>query len=138
MCGDGAGWLFAWPKTLRGSSTAPPEVSVVVHRPARRSSDDEVTFGAGRGRIEVVNRNGQPLSLDKYLTPVRDLRHPQPEHVEPLLDAIDEVLAALRTAGVEPFLAYGTLLGAVREGRLLGHDSDADLGYVSRHTTRST
>ena len=40
------------------------------------------------------------------------------------------------TAGVEAFLAYGTLLGAVREGRLLGHDSDADLGYVSRHTTR--
>ena len=24
--------------------------------------------------------------------------------------------------------------GAVREGRLIGHDSDADLGYVSEHT----
>ncbi len=41
---------------------------------------------------------------------------------------------ALRKAGIEPFLAYGTLLGAVREGKLIGHDSDADLGYVSRHT----
>ena len=40
--------------------------------------------------------------------------------------------------GIEPFLAYGTLLGAVREGAVLGHDSDADLGYVSRHSTPST
>jgi len=36
-------------------------------------------------------------------------------------------------AGVEAFPAYGTLLGAVRDGALIGHDSDADLGYVSRH-----
>ena len=28
-------------------------------------------------------------------------------------------------------MAYGTLLGAVREKRFLGHDSDADLAYVS-------
>ena len=48
------------------------------------------------------------------------------------MHAIEVVLDALREAGVEAFLAYGTLLGAVREGKLLGHDSDADLGYVSR------
>ena len=36
--------------------------------------------------------------------------------------------------GVEAFPAYGTLLGAVREQDLIGHDNDADLGYVSRHT----
>ena len=50
------------------------------------------------------------------------------------MHAIEVVLEALRDAGIEAFLAYGTLLGAVREGKLLGHDSDADLGYVSRHT----
>ena len=48
------------------------------------------------------------------------------------MDAIDRVLDALREVGIEAFLAYGTLLGAVRDGRLIGHDSDADLGYVSR------
>ena len=55
------------------------------------------------------------------------------EHVAPLLDSIEEVLAALPEAGVEAFPAYGTLLGAVREQDFIGHDSDADLGYVSGH-----
>ena len=55
------------------------------------------------------------------------------EHVAPLLDSIEEVLAALAEAGIEAFPAYGTLLGAVREQHLIGHDSDADLGYVSGH-----
>ncbi len=31
--------------------------------------------------------------------------------------------------------AYGTLLGAVRNGRLIGHDNDIDLSYVGRETT---
>ena len=43
------------------------------------------------------------------------------------------MLDALTEAGVAAFPAYGTLLGAVRGGKLIGHDSDADLGYVSRH-----
>ena len=51
-----------------------------------------------------------------------------------MLDAIDEVVAALRGVGVEAFLAYGTLLGAFRDGKVIGNDSDADLGYVSHHT----
>jgi hypothetical protein len=51
--------------------------------------------------------------------------------VEPLLKAIRTVLDAIDSAGIEAFLAYGTLLGAIREKRFLGHDSDADLAYVS-------
>ena len=57
-----------------------------------------------------------------------------PSTSKPLLDSIEEVLGALKKAGIDAFPAYGTLLGAVREGRLIGHDSDADLGYVSDHT----
>ena len=56
------------------------------------------------------------------------------EHVKPLLDSTEQVLAALHEAGVEAFPAYGTLLGAIREQNFIGHDNDVDLGYVSRHT----
>jgi len=50
-----------------------------------------------------------------------------------LVAATRSVLEALESAGVKPFLGYGTLLGAIREGAVLGHDSDADVCYVSDH-----
>ena len=38
--------------------------------------------------------------------------------------------AAAREAGVTPFLMWGTLLGCVREGKLLPHDRDIDVGIL--------
>ncbi|SHG04638.1 LicD family protein [Jatrophihabitans endophyticus] len=35
--------------------------------------------------------------------------------------------------GLDVFLSYGSLLGAVREGGAIAHDDDLDLGYLSRH-----
>ncbi|MCW2817451.1 MAG: Methyltransferase type 11, partial [Marmoricola sp.] len=74
-----------------------------------------------------------PLAMDKSGRMAQTFDTRSAAHVEPLLDAVEQVLAALDEAGIDAFLAYGSLLGAVREGHLIGHDSDADLGYVSRH-----
>ncbi len=127
--------VVAWPKGLRRFLDGRARVSVVVHSTGEVLYDQEHTFGTSTARIEVVDRDGNPLATDKTGKLVKTFANRSSEHVAPLLDATAEVLEALGKAGVEPFLAYGTLLGAVREGRLLGHDSDADLGYVSRHTT---
>ncbi len=127
--------FVAWPKGLVRFLDGTAQVSVVVHSTGEVLYDRAHSFGTSTGRIEVVDRDGNPLATDKTGKLVKTFGNRSAEHVSPLLDAVAEVLAALGRAGVEPFLAYGTLLGAVREGRLLGHDSDADLGYVSRHTT---
>ena len=37
--------------------------------------------------------------------------------------------------GSPPSLAYGSMLGAVRSGHLIGHDMDIDLAYLSAATT---
>ena len=36
---------------------------------------------------------------------------------------------------VEGWIAFGTLLGAAREGKVIGHDSDIDLAYLSEKPT---
>jgi len=127
--------FVAWPRGMARHLDGTAQVSVIVHQTGEVLYDRAHSFGSSTGRIEVVDRDGNPLATDKTGKLVKTFGNRSSEHVAPLLDAAGEVLAALGKAGVEPFLAYGTLLGAVREGRLLGHDSDADLGYVSRHTT---
>lgn len=123
----------AWPRSLQRFLDGTTRVTVRVHVTERVLHDAECSFGSGAGRVAVEAPDGTPLGLDKSgrASATFDVR--SAADVAPLLDAIETVLEALRTAGVQPFVAYGTLLGAVREGGFLGHDSDADLGYVSEH-----
>lgn len=57
------------------------------------------------------------------------------EKAEAFLALIEEVVPILEDCGVQPMLCYGTLLGAVREGRLLAHDDDVDLLYFDGSTS---
>jgi hypothetical protein len=127
------GILVRWPKPLRPFLDGVTEVSLTDPETGTVLFGETVGFGGGTGRIEVVNPAGRPLSLDKSLKLVETFDTRDAAHVEPLLDAIEEVLGALGQVGVKAFLAYGTALGAIRDGGLIGHDSDADLGYVSDH-----
>lgn len=131
---EGGGRLAAWPSQLTRFLQGSTRLSLVAHVSGTTLYDAEVTLGTGTDRIAVVNADGKPLALDKSnrISLTFDTR--SPEQVAPLLDSIEEVLRVIREAGVEAFPAYGTLLGAVRDGALIGHDSDADLGYVSTYS----
>ncbi len=124
---------IGWPSSLERFLDGTTRLGIVEHLSGRVAYDEEVRFGSGTDRIAVVNDEGRPLGIDKSGRMAQTFDTRSDEHVAPLLDSIEEVLAALAEAGVEAFPAYGTLLGAVREQHLIGHDSDADLGYVSTH-----
>ncbi|MDH4572896.1 hypothetical protein CUR86_10830 [Salinicola acroporae] len=44
--------------------------------------------------------------------------------------ALKDINRVLRSNGTKPFLVSGTLLGCVREARLLAHDNDIDIGLM--------
>jgi SAM-dependent methyltransferase len=130
---DSIDGLAAWPPQLRRFLDGNTRLAVVEHVSGRTVLDQEQSFGAGTHRIAVVDAAGRELGIDKSNRLAKTFDTRDDEQVTPLLDAMELVLRALQEGGVEPFLAYGTLLGAVREGGFIGHDSDIDLGYVSRH-----
>jgi SAM-dependent methyltransferase len=124
-----------WPAPLRRHLDGRSRITVRDSANGAVFFDEDVALGTGQGPIRVRNQKGVDLGIDKSGRLVPTFAGRSERDIAALLDATDAVLDALRTAGVEPFIAYGTLLGAVREGAVLGHDSDADLGYVSRHST---
>lgn len=128
------GHLVRWPPALRRFLSGVTMLKLAEHVNQRVVFEEEIRLGEAEGRIAVVNGRGLALGIDKSLRLAQTFDTRSAEHVAPLLDSIEKVLAALKEVGVDAFVAYGTLLGAVRGGRLIGHDSDADLGYVSRHT----
>lgn len=125
--------LVPWPETLDDFLDGRAEITVHEHGDESVLFSEEVTFGSSDVPIAIVNGRGRPIALDKYFRRVETFEGRE-DAVQPLLDSIAEVIEVVRECGIEAFLAYGTLLGAVRDGKLIGHDSDADLGYVSRHS----
>ncbi len=126
-----SGVLYRWPAPLHRFLDGTTALTLVDHVSGDELYRAEVTLGSGDGRIRVEDPQGNPLGLDKSNRLSRLFTSRSAAHLEPLLDSIGTVVGALEEAGVRPFLAYGTLLGAVRQGDFIGHDSDADLGYVS-------
>jgi hypothetical protein len=123
-----------WPRQLLKFLDGRARIQVVESASGKVHFDADVSFGSGVGTILVQNEEGVDLGTDKTGNLVPTFEGRSEADIADLLNATESVLTALRATGIEPFIAYGTLLGAVREGAVLGHDSDADLGYVSRHT----
>ena len=135
VAGETAGQRsVAWPKPLARFLDGSTRLIVRSHVAGDDLFDEELTFGSSTERINVVNARGVELSIDKSGRMQMTFDTRSAKQVTPLLDSVETVITALGRAGVEAFPAYGTLLGAHRDGALIGHDSDADLGYVSSHT----
>ncbi|WP_445257628.1 class I SAM-dependent methyltransferase [Nocardioides aurantiacus] len=123
-----------WPVVLaeRLSGTTRVRVSdaagEVVHL------DEVVRFGGVAEPLRLVDAQGHPLAVDRAHHLTRVFGETSEDVRRQVVAGAARALTDLRDRlGVDAHLSYGCLLGAVRDGRMIGHDSDADLAYYSPH-----
>jgi SAM-dependent methyltransferase len=122
-----------WPKGLERHLRGRARIVLRDHvSGAELARGDHVFRGDTEAEVQVTDRAGNPLILDKYGRLTRPLAGEDSSTLDHLMDQVVELLQALNDrAGVPAFVSYGTLLGAARSGQLIGHDNDVDLTYVS-------
>lgn len=121
-----------WPEALRPYLDGVAQITVRDHLTHEVLVEQELAFGSKRERVRMVDSSGQPLALDKWGELVQPFDSVDDGAIAAMLANTREVLDALReVCGVPAFITYGTLLGAVRDGKLIGHDNDIDIGYMS-------
>lgn len=126
--------MVAWPRLLTRIADGWADVEVVVRDEVLAS--DRVQFTDADRPFELVDERGIPFIIDKwgliqYPFEVRD-----PGVVGALADESLRIVEVLRReCGIEAWMGFGTLLGAMRHGTAIGHDSDVDLCYLSEKET---
>ena len=124
-----------WHPALRPYLDGVGQVVVRRHVGEEVLFDAEVRFGESGDRLSVTDASGFQLAVDKGGRMQRTFAKTESGTKDLIVEAIQRVQHDLREkCGLEAFLAFGCLLGAVRDGHMIGHDSDADLAYLSPHT----
>jgi SAM-dependent methyltransferase len=134
---DDDGWhVVPWPASLAVRLDGTAEVAVRDHLDDVVLASAHCQFGASSRPVDLTDKHGRLLSLSKWGRLNQSLADLDREAVDWYLDRTEEVLTVLTDElGLPAFLSYGSLLGAMRSGRFIGHDMDVDLGYLSRART---
>lgn len=130
------GTSIAWPAVLQPYLDGPTRVRLANLDGSEVYCDEEHRFGSGEERVHFVDKAGHPYAVDKMGHLTHSFESTSDDAKREILEATQVVIRELRErCGVEAYLGYGALLGAVREGGMIAHDSDTDICYFSHHTT---
>lgn len=123
-----AGSLARRPATRLSGTTR-----VRLERDGATLFDSTVAFGGLLEPLVLQDRHGHPLAVDKMGHFTRVFSETDDDVRRQVVESTRKALVDLREEGYDAHLSYGCLLGAVRDGRMIGHDSDADVAYLSPH-----
>jgi len=129
-----SGAFVPWPTRLLPYLDGPTDLRLLQHLKEVTVLQGPIRIGTTEQPIAVTDRAGRPLAIDKFGNPVRTFADLDPGSATAFARAIAALTRDVDAFGVCAFLVYGTLLGAVRNGHVIGHDTDADIAYVSNHT----
>ncbi|MBO9521651.1 MAG: class I SAM-dependent methyltransferase [Nocardioidaceae bacterium] len=132
---SGSGVFVAWPRQLAHRLDGHGDVRVVPHGGGEAIFAGEVRFGTSTEPLVLRDEHGNPLALDKGGRMQRTFDQYDEATRAELVDASHRVRVDLvEHCGLDVYLCYGGLLGAARTGRMIGHDSDLDLAFLSKYT----
>jgi SAM-dependent methyltransferase len=131
----GTTWRVPWPEVIRPELEGTTRVRLGDLDGETVLFESDVAFRGSTAELHLRDRHGHPLAVDRagHLTRVfSDTESGVRRHI---VEGAARALGQLRDQiGIDAHLSYGCLLGAVRDGHMIGHDSDADLAYLSAHT----
>lgn len=134
---DGGTWVD-WPKVLLPYLEGSTRVRLATVEDRSVYFDAEHVFGDPEDpeeRVVFASPTGTPYSIDKVGHITRSFLDTSEEIKHEILEATRTVLDELiNRCKVDAYLSYGALLGAIREGGMIAHDSDTDVCYFSHHT----
>ena len=119
----------------RPRSTAPPASGSATTTGHTCTSRAPSRSAATPRRCAFRDAHGHPLAVDKAGHLTRVFSETDGDVRRHIAEGTARAIADLRDkVGIDAHVSYGCLLGAVRDGHMIGHDSDADLAYLSRWT----
>ena len=128
-------WRVSWPEALQRRLDGTTLVRLADTLGARVHFEEHVAFRGNRDPLTLRDPQGHPLAVDRAGHLTRVFSETGADTRRQIVDGTARALADLRDhVGIDAHLSYGALLGAVRTGHMIGHDSDTDLAYLSEHT----
>ena len=129
------GWQVEWPAVMRPRLSGSTHVRLADTEGEVVHFEGDVAFGGSTEPLGFRDPHGHPLAVDKAGHLTRVFSETGDDVRRHIAEGTARAIADLRDqVGIDAHVSYGCLLGAVRDGRMIGHDSDSDLAYLSRHT----
>ena len=129
------GWRVRWPAVMRDLLDGTACVRLSDHDGARVHFEGPIAFRGNAAALAFRDAHGHPLAVDKAGHLTRVFSETDGDVRRHIAEGTARAIADLRDrVGIDAHISYGCLLGAVRDGHMIGHDSDADLAYLSRWT----
>jgi SAM-dependent methyltransferase len=128
-------WEVAWPPVMHPLLDGTTHVRLGDVEGEQVLFEGDVAFRGSSDHLALRDGQGHPLAVDRAGHLTRVFAETDDDLKRFIAEGTARALRDLRDhVGIDAHISYGCLLGAVRDGRMIGHDTDTDLAYLSAFT----